>query len=157
LRHRLAELAVAAAPLAVGAVSGVLTAAAIPTWYRTLDKPAWNPPDWIFGPVWTTLYLLMGVAVLLVWRRDHSEPRVRVALAAFAVQLALNFGWSLIFFGRRDVGLALAEIVLLHAAIVATIVAFGRVRPPAALLLIPYLGWVSFATILNAEIWRLNG
>lgn len=156
-RRRVADVAVVAVPVVVGGISGILTAGAIPTWYRTLEKPAWNPPDAVFGPVWTTLYVLMGVALLQVWRLDRTRPEVRLALGLFAAQLTLNFAWSWIFFERKEVGLAFAEIVVLHASIVATILAFGRLRPKAALLLIPYLAWVSFAAILNAEIWRLNG
>jgi tryptophan-rich sensory protein len=155
-RRRLADIAVVAVPVVVGGIGGIFTAGAIPTWYRTLDKPSWNPPDVVFGPVWTTLYVLMGIALLQIWRMDRSRPEVRLALAVFATQLALNFAWSWIFFERKEVGLAFAEIVALHASIVATIWAFGRLSPKAALLLVPYLGWVSFAAILNAEIWRLN-
>jgi translocator protein len=145
-----------ALPLAVGAVGGAITAEAIPTWYRALDKPSWNPPDQVFGPVWTTLYVLMGIALVQVWHLDRSRPAVRLALALFGLQLLLNLGWSFVFFGRRDVGLGFVEIVALHLSIVATILAFGRVRRSAALLLIPYLAWVSFAAVLNAEIARLN-
>lgn len=155
-RPGLADVLVGITPLVVGGVSGVFTAAAIPTWYRTLDKPPWNPPDALFAPVWTTLYLLIGLALVLVWRLDRSRPAVRMALGLFAVQLALNFAWSWIFFDRKEIGGALVEIVVLDAAVVATVVAFWRLRRPAALLLVPYLAWSLFATLLNAEIWRLN-
>ena len=141
-------------PLAVAAVGGVTTASAIPGWYQSLEKPAWNPPASVFAPVWTTLYLLMGVA-MVVARRAAPERRVRTQ-AVFGLQLALNLAWSLAFFGGRNPAAGLAVIVLLWAAIVATVVEFGRESRLAAVLLLPYLAWVTFATGLNAEIWRLN-
>jgi len=140
-------------PLAVGFIGTVPTARAIPTWYRTLDKPEWNPPDAVFGPVWTTLYLLMGIALVLV--RQAGEDTRRAELV-FGIQLALNTAWSFVFFGSRDPRGGLAVIVLLWSAILATIVEFGRIRPAAAVLLAPYLAWVSFASVLNAEIVRRN-
>jgi tryptophan-rich sensory protein len=143
-----------AAPLAIGAVGGAVTAPAIPTWYRRLEKPSWNPPDTVFAPVWTTLYLLMGVALVLARRADPAHsPR---AEAVFGLQLALNLAWSLVFFGRRDPRAGLGVILLLWAAILATVAEFGRTRVLAAALLLPYLAWVTFACGLNAEIWRLN-
>ena len=141
------------APLAVGLLGSLPTARAIPSWYRTLDKPRWNPPDRVFGPVWTTLYGLMGVALVLVRRRDVATGQ---AQRLFGLQLALNLAWSLVFFGKRDPEGALAVMALLWLAIVATIAEFGRVRPSAAVLLAPYLAWVSFAALLNAEIARRN-
>jgi benzodiazapine receptor len=153
-RQLLLDALAIGAPLAVGAVGGVATAPQIPTWYRTLRKPAWNPPDAVFGPVWTALYLLMGVALALARRADMGRSgRLE---AAFGLQLALNLAWSLVFFGRRDLQGGLVVIVLLWAAIAATIVEFAKVRPLSAALLLPYLAWVSFATVLNAEVWRLN-
>jgi tryptophan-rich sensory protein len=143
-----------AAPLVVGAIGGLVTAPQITSWYRTLEKPSWNPPDAIFGPVWSSLYLLMGVALVLA-RRADPERSERVA-RIFGLQLALNLAWSLVFFGRRDIQGGLVVIVLLWAAIAATIVEFWRKRPLAGALLLPYLAWVTFATVLNAEIWRLN-
>lgn len=143
-----------AAPFAVAAIGGVATAQAIPTWYRALDKPAWNPPDAVFGPVWTVLYLLMGVALVVARRADPA--RGRRLQAVFGLQLALNLGWSLVFFGRRDPQAGLIVIGLLWLAIVATTLEFRRARPLAAALLVPYLAWVTFAAALNAEIWRLN-
>ena len=148
---------VVAMPVAVGAIGAVWTAEAIPTWYRDLAKPSWNPPDAVFGPVWTALYISMGVALLDVLRsRRNGTDGVRLATVLFGLQLALNLGWSWVFFARRSPGPALVEIALLHLAITATILAFGRIRPRAALLLLPYLAWVSFAAALNAEIVRLN-
>jgi len=124
-------------------------------WYRQLAKPPLNPPAWVFGPVWTLLYILMGVSAWLVWLRP-GLPAAQIPLLLFATQMALNGAWSWIFFGVHQVGLALIDIVLLWAAIAATLVSFWRIRKPAAVLLIPYLLWVSFATYLNAALWRLN-
>jgi translocator protein len=124
-------------------------------WYDALAKPPWNPPDWIFGPVWTVLYGMMAVAAWLVWRR-HGMPGRRAALGAFVVQLVLNVLWSALFFGLERPGLALVEIVVLWFAILVTLLLFWRVRPAAGALLVPYLLWVSFALALNFELWRLN-
>jgi tryptophan-rich sensory protein len=124
-------------------------------WYAHLSKPSFNPPDWLFAPVWTILYFLMGVAAFLVWHRQGSA-RAFPALAFFLVQLALNAGWSWIFFGLHKPGAALVEIGVLWLAILATLVAFARLRRAAGLLLVPYLLWVSFAAYLNFRLWRLN-
>lgn len=139
----------------VGGVSGALTAHAIPTWYAGLVKPSFNPPNWVFGPVWTTLYILMGVAAWIVWLQPHSATR-QIALGCFVTQLALNFFWSLIFFRWHMLGGALVEILLLWLAILATLLFFWQVRTLAGALLLPYLAWVSFASVLNAAIWKLN-
>lgn len=139
-----------------GAIGAVFTMPAIPTWYATLQKSALSPPSWVFAPVWTTLYALMGIAAFLVWRKGWDDRKVRVALGMFAVQLVLNVLWSVIFFGLRNPGGALIEIIILWLAILATIITFSRVSRPAVYLLIPYLAWVSFAIVLNAMIWRLN-
>ena len=143
------------APLVVGGLGTVPTAQAIPTWYRTLDKPSWQPPDWLFGPVWTALYTLMGIALVMV-RRQERAGGVDRAQAVFGLQLALNLAWSFVFFGGRSLRGGLVVIALLWVSILATIAEFGRVRRAAALLLVPYLGWVSFASLLNAEIARRN-
>jgi tryptophan-rich sensory protein len=140
----------------VGIVSAFFTTRAIPTWYATLVKPSFNPPNWVFGPVWTTLYALMGVALFLVWRAGLSSPGARAALALFAVQLALNFAWSWLFFGIHQPGWAFAEIVALWVAIAATIVTFFGISRAAGWLMSPYLAWVSFAAALNFAYWRLN-
>ena len=124
-------------------------------WYATLKKPAWNPPGWIFGPVWSALYTMMAVAAWLVWKRGGFAAQRR-PLALFLVQLALNAAWTPLFFGLHRPGLAFAEIVLLWLAIAATLVAFRHVSRPAAWLLAPYLAWVSFAALLNFTLWRLN-
>jgi tryptophan-rich sensory protein len=124
-------------------------------WYASLNKPSWNPPGWVFGPVWTALYTMMAVAAWLVWRRGGWSAQRR-ALTLFLVQLALNAAWSPLFFGLRRPGIAFAEIVLLWVAIAATLAAFRPVNRAAAWLLAPYLTWVSFAAALNFTLWRLN-
>jgi benzodiazapine receptor len=149
------DVAIVAAPLAAGGAVGAAIAGDIRGWYRTLDRPAWNPPDAVFGPVWTTLYLLMGVAAALV-ARDAERSRVRPPLTAFVVQLVLNLAWSLVFFRLRRLRLAFVELVALWVAIVVTAIAFARVRLVAGLLLVPYLAWTTFAGVLNLEIARRN-
>jgi tryptophan-rich sensory protein len=140
---------------AVAGVSGWWTAREIPGWYRTLTRPAIALPNWIFGPAWTLLYALMAVAAWQIWRSPTSSGRTW-GLALFLVQLGLNFAWSLIFFRCHAIVGALAEVVLLWAAIGATILLFGRVAPAAAWLMAPYWAWVTFAALLNEEFWRLN-
>lgn len=124
-------------------------------WYALLKKPPFQPPAWVFGPVWTLLYVLMAVSAWLVWEREEERP-VKVPLLLYFGQLLLNVAWSLLFFGMGRPDLAFAEILLLWAFILAVTVLFYRVRPAAGLLLIPYLAWVSFAALLNGFIWRLN-
>lgn len=136
---------------AAGATGALVTDA---DWYRELARPSWAPPGWVFGPVWVTLYTMMGVAAWLVWRTPSTSARTH-ALRWFAAQLALNAIWTPVFFGLRSLGGGLVVIVLLVGAIVATIRAFHRVAPPPAWLLAPYLAWVSFATALNASLWWL--
>jgi tryptophan-rich sensory protein len=140
---------------AVAAVGSRWTAAEIPTWYRTLARPAIAPPNWIFAPVWTLLYLLMAVAV---WQAMQSaaSPLRTWGLALFLLQLGLNLGWSLIFFRWHALGAALVEVALLWTAIGATTLVFRLISPLAAALMLPYWAWVSFATLLNEEFWRLN-
>jgi translocator protein len=145
-----------AVPLAIGGLSGFATASGVATWYPTLVKPSFNPPAWIFGPVWTALYIMMGVAAFLVLRQGLSTDGVKLALTVFAAQLALNGLWSILFFGMQSPGLAFAEILLLLLAIVATVWLFWKVVPAAGMLLLPYLAWVGFATFLNRSIWMLN-
>jgi translocator protein len=141
-----------ALPLLVGGGLGSLFRPG--AWYEGLEKPAFNPPGWVFGPVWTVLYILMGVAAWLVWERYGD--RARAALTLFVVQLAFNAAWSALFFGLQSPGIAFAEILILWGLIVATLLAFWRLRRPAGLLLLPYLAWVSFAAVLNFALWRLN-
>ena len=124
-------------------------------WYAALHKPTWNPPGWIFGPVWTVLYLMMGVAAWLVWREGGWKSRLR-PLGLFLGQLLLNAIWTPVFFGMHQIGLALADITLLWLSLAATLIAFWRVSRPAGLLLVPYLAWVSFAAFLNFTLWRMN-
>jgi translocator protein len=143
-------------PLAVGAIAGRFTAAAIPGWYASLNRPAFSPPNWVFAPVWTALYLLMGISLYLIWQLPPSKARNR-ALLVFGLQLLLNFAWSFLFFYFKQMGLALVNIVLLWLCIVAMIVLFRRLKPWAAWLNIPYLLWVTFATVLNAAYCYLNG
>jgi tryptophan-rich sensory protein len=144
-----------AVPLAVGVLSGLATARGVSEWYPGLAKPAFTPPDWLFGPAWTVLYLLMGLAAWLVWRR-RDEARVGVPLLLFTAQLLLNGLWSVLFFGLRSPGAAAVEILVLWVAIGVTIRAFHRVSVPAAVLLAPYWAWVTFAAILNLTIWMMN-
>ena len=125
-------------------------------WYAALAKPAWNPPGWLFGPVWALLYTAMAVAAWMVWKR-RRELDVRRPLAFWGGQLVLNAMWSWLFFGRHQMGLALAEILTLLGLILVTCVLFWRIRPAAGMLLVPYIAWVTFASVLNATIWRLNG
>jgi benzodiazapine receptor len=126
------------------------------SWYATIEKPAFTPPNWVFGPVWTILYLLMGVAAFLVWQKRLQSRTVRIALGWFLLQLVLNALWTPIFFGLHQIGWAFAVIVLLWAAIAVAMYYFSRVSKTAAILLVPYLFWVSFATVLNGSIWWLN-
>jgi benzodiazapine receptor len=128
------------------------TTSALTEWYPALRKPSWTPPGWVFGPVWTLLYPLMAVAGWMAWR----EGRARVGPLVYLLQLALNAAWPWFFFGQRRLDLALACVVALWIAILATAVAFWRVSRMAAILMLPYLGWVAFAAVLNHAIWRLN-
>ena len=141
---------------AAAGIGGAVTTPKIATWYATLAKPTWNPPNWIFGPVWSALYFCMAVAAWLVWRQGGLW-QARVPLALFGVQLTLNVLWSCIFFGFERPGLAFAEVLLLWAAIAATMVGFWQRSRIAGILFVPYLAWVSFASVLNFTIWRLNG
>jgi translocator protein len=140
-----------ALPLLAGAFGSQFQPGA---WYAALEKPPWNPPSWVFGPVWTVLYILMGVAAWLVW--DRYRGAAKVALGLFVVQVIFNALWSYFFFGAQAPGLAFGWIVLLWVLIVATLVLFWRVRAVAGVLLLPYLAWVSFATVLNFALWQLN-
>lgn len=148
-------VAIAVSELA-GIVGSFFTAQSIQTWYPALVKPTFAPPNWVFAPVWTTLYLLMGIAAFFVWKRGLARHDVRVALYIFIYQLVLNALWSVFFFGMQNPGAALIEIMSLWIAIVATVIVFERVSHAAAWLLVPYLLWVSFAAYLNYALWALN-
>ncbi len=144
---------------AVAGVSGGFTAREVRGWYRTLHRPAFAPPNWVFGPVWTLLYTMMAVAAWLVWTSPTataSGSGKSLAIALFLIQLALNFAWSWLFFAQHRIGWALVEIVALWVAILATVLAFRGISPMAAALLLPYLAWVTFATALNAGYWQSN-
>ena len=142
-------------PLTVGAVSGYFSVSAIGSWYSTLNKPSWNPPSWIFGPVWTVLYLVMGYSSFRIAEKEKTKQRNK-ALAIYAVQLFFNFWWSILFFSMHQIGIALVEIIILWILIVVMILNFRRVDTLSAFLNIPYLLWVSFASILTATIYTLN-
>lgn len=139
----------------VAALGSMATTPNISNWYAGLAKPTWNPPNWIFGPVWSALYLSMAVAAWLVWRQDDLRGAA-VPMTIFGIQLALNVAWSWMFFGLHSPSLAVVEIVVLWLAIAATMVIFWRRSLVAGLLLVPYLAWVSFASVLNFVVWRLN-
>jgi len=141
---------------AAGLVGSIFTVPSIPTWYATLQKPSFSPPNWIFAPVWTILFTLMGISLYLVWRKGRGNKNVRNALLIFAVQLVLNVLWSVLFFGLQSPLYAFVEIIVLWAAILFTILKFFKVSKNAALLLIPYILWVSFAAYLNYSIWILT-
>jgi tryptophan-rich sensory protein len=143
-------------PQMAGFIGSFFTRAAVPTWYATLNKPTFTPPSGVFGPVWITLYLLMGISLFLVWRADGDLQQRRKALAVFSLQLALNTLWSILFFGLRSPLAGLAGIICLWIAIWLTIHLFSRISRMAALLLAPYLLWVSFAVVLNVSIFILN-
>lgn len=138
-----------------GFLGSAFTVPNIPTWYAGLAKPALNPPNWIFAPVWTTLFVLMAIAAWIVWER-RAQAGAKLALMAYGAQLALNVLWSYLFFGQQNPGAAFAEIIVLWAMIVLTMVLFWRVNRWAGLLLLPYIAWVSFAAYLNFSIWQLN-
>jgi benzodiazapine receptor len=143
-------------PILVGGLSGFATSSGVRAGIRPWSSRPFNPPAWVFGPVWTVLYLMMGVAAWLVWRRGLDADGVRVGMAVFLIQLVLNGLWSILFFGMQQPGWALIEIIALWAAIGATIRLFWRVTPTAGALLLPYWAWVTFATVLNAALWWLN-
>jgi translocator protein len=142
-------------PLSVGAIAGMFTSQAIPDWYAGLSQPSFNPPNWIFGPVWTMLYIVMGFSFFLIWKMDPTKERNR-AILIFFVHLLLNFGWSFFFFYFKMIGVALIEIIVLWSAIVLMLISFYKLKPLAAYMNIPYLLWVTFATALNATYFILN-
>ncbi|MFC1627349.1 TspO/MBR family protein [Patescibacteria group bacterium] len=139
-----------------GLVGSFFTVSSVKSWYLTINKPSWNPPGWLFGPVWITLYTLMGIASYLVWQKRDVNSNVKAALAVYGVHLAMNALWSILFFGLKNPGLAFIEILGLLFFIVLTMVMFYKVKPVTFWFLLPYLLWVSFASALNFTIWRLN-
>ena len=156
-------------PFLAAAIGSVATESSVNTWYRRLKKPSWNPPRWIFAPVWSTLYVLMGLASWLVWRKhdassfawfkwfhQKNEQEVTGALRLYGVQLVLNALWSILFFGFRRLDWALAEVVVLWTMILTTLARFYRIDARAGWLLVPYQAWVTFATFLNFTVWRMN-
>ena len=143
-------------PLLVGGVSGYFTSSGVNGWYAVANKPWFNPPNWIFAPVWTSLYILMGIALFLVWKSGAVAAVKQTAVTLFAIQLTLNFFWSIIFFKLQQPGWAFAEIIVMWVMILLTIFWFGKISSAAAWLLVPYISWVSFASVLNYSIWQLN-
>jgi tryptophan-rich sensory protein len=156
--NKVAKLAICCAvPLLIGFIGSLFTtSASLNNWYANLNKPSFNPPNWIFGPVWTTLYILMGIAVFLVWQKGLDNIFVRLAIICFIIQLTLNAAWTPLFFGLRSPLAGLVDIILLLSAINLTTLLFLRISKPAAVLLVPYMLWVLFATILNASIFLMN-
>lgn len=142
-------------PLSIGAISGIATSSGIDNWFMELNKPFFNPPNYVFGPVWTLLYLLMGISFFLILESPPGDMK-RKAIMLFSIQLVLNFLWSFLFFKFHLLGLALVEIVLIWISILAMIISFYKINRSAAWLQIPYLLWVSFASVLNGAIWWLN-
>jgi len=139
-----------------GIIGSIFTVSAIPNWYAGIVKPALNPPSWVFGPAWTTLYALMGIAAFLIWKSGWEKKEIKKALGVFGIQLFLNAFWSIIFFGLQNPFWAFVEIIVLWLAILWTVLAFYKISRPAAYLLLPYILWVSFAAYLNYSIWMLN-
>jgi tryptophan-rich sensory protein len=141
--------------LAVG-LTGSLFTSSVSSWYQNLNKPFFNPPNWVFGPVWTALYIMMGISAFLIWQKGLNIHTVKIALLFFIIQLLLNAIWTPLFFGLKSPTLAFADIILLWFAIVVTMVKFYSISKPASFLLIPYLLWVTFASVLNFSIVLLN-
>lgn len=139
-----------------GVVGAFFTTPSIPSWYKNLIKPEFSPPNWVFGPVWTIIFTLMGISFYLVWRAGLKKKEVRTAVYLFLLHLLVNIFWSIAFFGLKNPLLGLADIILLWLLILLLSVKFGKVNSWAAVLLVPYLLWVSFATVLNYKIWILN-
>ncbi|WP_440946827.1 TspO/MBR family protein [Methanosarcina sp. T3] len=142
--------------LLAGAIGSIFASSSFESWYLLLEKPAFNPPSRVFFPVWTTLYTLMGISLYLVWENGLQKKEVKVGVFLFGLQLGLNILWSLLFFGLQSPYLAFLEILLLWLAILLTVIQFWKISKTASYLLIPYLLWVSFAALLNYQIWVLN-
>lgn len=142
--------------LAAGGIGSIFTRSAIPTWYATLEKPVFSPPNWLFAPVWTLLYILMGIAAFLVWRKGSGNRQVKTALIVFLIQLIINALWSVVFFGLESPLFGLVVILVLWVVILVTVIQFYKISRAASVLLWPYLLWVTFAAVLNSSIWLLN-
>ena len=141
--------------LVFGGLGGIVTSGEIANWYAGLHKPSFNPPNYLFGPVWSLLYLLMGISLYLIWKEPASSAKTK-SIIIFFIQFALNFCWSFIFFKFHQTGIAFAEIILMWIFILLTIISFSKLSKTAAWLLVPYIAWVSFASLLNCSIWQLN-
>jgi tryptophan-rich sensory protein len=141
--------------LGVGAIGGISTSSSVESWYQTLSKPPWMPPDWIFAPVWSLLYFMMGTSAWIIFRKRVNYD-IKVQMVLFLLQLALNLLWSILFFGFQSPSAALVDIFALWAAIFITLKSFSRISRLSGILLIPYLAWVTYASLLNFSIWRLN-
>ncbi len=139
-----------------GILGSIFTTKSVSGWYLTINKPNFNPPSWIFGPVWILLYLLMGISVFIIWSKFNDHSLFKSAIIIFSIQLLLNVFWSFLFFGQKSPLLAFIEIIFLWIAILITIIVFYKLNHLSAYLLIPYILWVSFASVLNYFIWRLN-
>jgi len=142
-------------PIGLGSLAGLFTAKAIPEWFDTLAKPSFNPPSYLFGPVWTVLYILMGISMFLIWNTPKTELRQK-ALLVFGIQLFFNFWWSILFFSFHTILISVIDILLMWVLIIYMIILFKSIKPIAAYLQIPYLLWVTFASVLNISIWYLN-
>lgn len=140
--------------LVLGMASGIATASSVQNWFPSIAKPYWNPPSWLFGPVWTILYILMGIGIALIWHTPH--PKQKTAIRLFILQFCMNLAWSFIFFTQHQIGWAFVEIICIWTALIFTIFTFSQVNKKAAYLQLPYMCWVSFAAILNGTIWYLN-
>jgi translocator protein len=143
-------------PLAVGFIASYFTMASVTTWYAKLSKPFFTPPNWLFGPAWTVLYIMMGISLYLVWTKIIEHKRVKNAITFFSIQLALNFFWSILFFGLKHPFIAFTEIIVLWIFILFTIIKFHRISRTSAYILIPYLLWVTFAACLNLAVVLMN-
>ena len=140
----------------VGSIGALFTSPAISTWYTTIQKPSFNPPNWIFAPVWTLLFLMMGISLYFVWNKGWEDKKIKIAVFIFSAQIALNIFWSLLFFGLQSPFYAFIEIIILWLAILLTIISFYKISKIATYLLLPYILWVSFAAVLNFSILILN-
>ena len=139
-----------------GIIGSIFTTSSIDGWYATLTRPTWNPPNWVFGPVWLTLYTLMGIAAYLVWQKRKTHTLAKLALGVYGAHLVANALWSILFFGMQNPQIAFFEIIMLDILIALTMALFCRISKTAGLLLLPYMGWALFASYLNYTIWMLN-